>query len=273
MSESAPVNGREAWADAQYVRVAVEDRVAVVTIDHAPVNALSRQVLRELSTVMAALGEDRRVKAIVLTGAGQLAFVAGVDIKELPEVQTLEDAQAFIGLGQETFNRIERLSKPVIAALNGPAIGGGLELALACHMRIAGDRVQLGNTEIDLGLIPAWGATQRLTRIIGPAKATELILTGRRIPAQEAFRLNLVNKVVPGGEVLKTARDLGRVIAEKSALAIGAALSAIGAGWRGNLDEGLAAEAAAFGQLFGHDDLREGIAAFLEKRRPQFKDQ
>jgi enoyl-CoA hydratase/carnithine racemase len=139
-------------------------------------------------------------------------------------------------------------------------------------MRIAGDRVQLGQPEINLGIIPGWGGTQRLTRIVGPAKAAEIILTGKNITAQEAARLNLVNKVVPGGEVLKTARDLARVIADKSALAIAAALEAIGGGWRGDLEAGLAGELAAFQWVAKGDDWREGVSAFLEKRRPQFKD-
>ncbi len=143
---------------------------------------------------------------------------------------------------------------------------------MSCHMRIAGDRVQLGQPEIDLGLIPGWGGTQRLVRIVGAAKATEIILTGNKITAQEALRLNLVNKVVPGGEVLKTARDLARVIAEKSAPAIAAAMEAIDGGWRGDLQAGLDGEREALVWMFGHEDAREGVSAFLEKRRPQFKD-
>jgi enoyl-CoA hydratase/carnithine racemase len=257
----------------EFVKVAIDDRVATVTLDHPPVNAFNRKMLEELGTVMRDLAGDPAVKVIVLTAAGQLAFVAGADIGEIRQIQTIEDAQAFITLGQRTFTQIENMPKPVIAAITGLALGGGLELVMACHMRICGDRVQFGQPEIDLGIIPGWGGTQRLARIVGPAKATEIILTGRRIPAQEAYRLNLVNKVVPGNEVLKTARDLARVIAEKSAPAVSLALQAIGDGWRGNLEAGLTAEANAFTKLSIYEDWREGVAAFLEKRRPVFKDQ
>ncbi len=257
---------------AQYVKVSIDDRVATVTLDHPPVNALNKQVLEELRAVMAKLAEDPQVKVIVLAAAGQLAWVAGADITEIAQVKSKEEAQAFLEFGQETYTQIEKMRKPVIAAITGMALGGGLELAMSCHIRIAGDRVQLGQPEINLGIIPGWGGTQRLARIVGPAKATEIILTGKNITAQEAARLNLVNKVVPGGEVLKTARDMARVIAEKSGPTIAAAMEAIDAGWRGNLDAGLTGEREAFLWLFGHDDVREGISAFLEKRRPQFKD-
>lgn len=257
---------------AQYVKVSIDDRVATVTLDHPPVNALNHQTLEELAAAMAQLAENPQVKAIVLAAAGQLAWIAGADISEIAKVTSKEESEAFLRLGQQTYSQIENMRKPVIAAITGMALGGGLELAMACHMRIAGDRVQLGQPEINLGIIPGWGGTQRLARIVGPAKAAEIILTGKNITAQEAARLNLVNKVVPGGEVLKTARDLARVIAEKSAPTIAAAMQAIGAGWRGDLEGGLAAEREAFMWLFGHDDVREGISAFLEKRRPQFKD-
>ncbi len=257
---------------AQYVKVSIEDRVATVTIDHPPVNALNKQTLQELDAAMRQLADDPAVKVIVLAAAGQMAFVAGADIGEMAAVKSVEEAETFLRLGQETFTRIENMRKPVIAAINGVALGGGLELAMACHMRISGDRVQFGQPEIDLGIIPGFGGTQRLPRIVGPAKAAEIILTGKRITAQEALRLNLVNKVVPGGEVLKTARDMARVIAEKSALAIAAAMEAIDGGWRGNLDAGLAGEAAAFQTLSKGEDWHEGMTAFLEKRRPQFKD-
>jgi enoyl-CoA hydratase/carnithine racemase len=257
---------------AQYVKIGIEDRVATVTLDHPPVNALNKQMLQELGAAMDQLAGDASVKVIVLTAAGQLAWVAGADIGEIASVKSPEEAQAFILLGQQTYSKIENMRKPVIAAITGLALGGGLELAMSCHMRIAGDRVQLGQPEINLGIIPGWGGTQRLTRIVGPAKAAEIILTGKNITAQEAARLNLVNKVVPGGEVLKTARDLARVIADKSALAIAAALEAIGGGWRGDLEAGLAGELAAFQWVAKGDDWREGVSAFLEKRRPQFKD-
>jgi len=170
------------------------------------------------------------------------------------------------------FNKIECSPKPFIAAINGVALGGGMELALACHMRIIGDRAKIGQPEINLGIIPGWGGTQRLPRLVGRAKAIEWILTGDQITAQEAYRLNLVNKVVPGGEVLKTARDLGKKIAQKGAATIRAALDAITNGSARPLAEGLVYEANQFAVLFETEDMREGVRAFLDKRQPVFKD-
>jgi len=201
-----------------------------------------------------------------------MAFVAGADINEFTRLTTAEDTRTFIENGQHTFDKIENSPKPFIAAINGVALGGGMELAMSCHMRIIGDRVRLGQPEINLGIIPGWGGTQRLTRIVGPAKATEIILTGDNLTAQEAFRLNLVNKVVPGGEVLKTAKDLAKKIASKGGLAIAAALNAISQARDAELVAGLAVEANNIVALVGSDDTREGITAFLEKRQPVFRD-
>lgn len=259
-------------ADKQFVKVTVEDRVAIITIDHAPVNALNNQVLDELSATVDEVAADPEVKAAVVTGGGQMAFVAGADINEFTKLTTPEQAKTFIVKGQSTFTKIENSPKPFIAAINGVALGGGMELALACHMRIAGDRVRLGQPEINLGIIPGWGGTQRLTRIVGPAKASELILTGDNFTAQEAFRLNLVNKVVPGGEVLKTAKDLAKKIAGKGGLAIAAAMDSIGKARDAEIDAGLAIEADNVSKLVVTEDAREGITAFLSKRQPVFKD-
>ncbi len=259
-------------SERQFVKVSVEERVALVTIDHAPVNALNQATLTELAAAVAEVIADQEVKAVVITGAGQIAFVAGADISEFAKLESAEQAQVVSEQVQGLFSQIENAPKPFIAALNGVALGGGLELAMACHLRIIGDRVKVGQPEINLGIIPGWGGTQRLARLVGQAKAIELILTGDSITAQEAFRLNLVNKVVPGGEVLKTARDLARKIAQKSGPATRAALAAIQGGIDQPVAAGLKLEAEQFGQIALTEDAREGVTAFLQKRQPAFKD-
>ena len=175
-------------------------------------------------------------------------------------------------LGQAVFLKIQRLGKPVIAAINGVCLGGGLELAMSCHLRISGDRARFGQPEISLGIIPGWGGTQRLPRLIGKAKATEWILTGEMVMAQEALRLGLVNQVVPQDQVLKAAKDLARKIASKGAIAITQSLRAIEDGLDLPLEAGLAQEADAFGAVAATEDSREGVKAFTEKRQPQFHD-
>jgi len=260
---------------ADFIRYTVEDRVATLVIDHPPVNALNSQTLMELNAALDELLANDEVKVIVVTGGGQLAFVAGADIGEIGSIVKSRDGRVavdMIELGQCVFAKIERSHKPVIAAINGVCLGGGLELAMACHMRIAGDRVRLGQPEINLGIIPGWGGTQRLPRIVGAGKATEMILTGDQITAQQALQLRLVNLVVPGGEVMRQAKGLARKLAEKSAVTVSAALTAIGAGLDGGLQAGLAKEREQFVRIADSEDVREGVTAFLEKRQPQFKD-
>jgi len=260
---------------AEFIRYTLEDRIAVLVIAHPPVNALNRQTLSELDAALDELAANPDVKVIVITGAGQLAFVAGADLSEIGAIakaRDLEAAQSMLSLGQRVFNKVERSRKPVIAAINGPCIGGGLELAMACHIRIAGDRARFGQAEISLGIIPGWGGTQRLARIVGSSKATEIILTGDQITAQQAMQLRLVNMVVPGDQVLRQAKGLAAKIAGKSALAVSAALSAIGSAFDADLPAGLAKEREQFLGLIGGEDVSEGITAFMEKRQPQFKD-
>ena len=254
------------------VKVSVEDGVAIVTIDHRPVNALNRQTVQELDQALEGIRAEVTVKVVILTGAGSLAFVAGADVKELGRLSSTQEAQEAAAFGQQVFLKLQRLSKPVIAAINGVCLGGGLELAMSCHLRISGDRVRFGQPEINLGIIPGWGGTQRLARLIGKAKATEWILTGDMVMAQEAHRLGLVNQVVPQDQVLKAAKDLARKIASKGAVAVREALQAIEAGLDLPLDQGLAKEAEAFGRVAATEDCKEGIKAFVEKRQPQFKD-
>ncbi len=246
--------------------------MAVVTVDHPPVNALNQATLEELNAVVDEVIASEQVKAVVVTGGGQIAFVAGADINEFTKLETAEQAQGVSRQVQTLFDKIACAPKPFIAAINGVALGGGLELAMACHMRVIGDRAKVGQPEINLGIIPGWGGTQRLARLVGTAKAIELILTGDNLTAQEAYRLNLVNKVVPGGEVLKTAKDLAKKIAQKGALAIRASLQAIVGGADLPLAQGLALEAEQFGTIGLSEDAREGVSAFLQKRQPVFKD-
>ncbi|HEC34877.1 MAG TPA: enoyl-CoA hydratase [Chloroflexi bacterium] len=261
----------------QYIRTQVEDRVAVLTIDHPPVNSFNKQVVTELDEALDRLLADDEVKAIVITGGGTNAFVAGADIPEIKELLDRPEegyaaSREFIKRGQGVNLKIEKATKPIIAAINGFCLGGGLELAMSCHMRICSDRARLGQPEINLGIIPGWGGTQRLARIVGKGKAIELILTGDMITAQEAYRLGLVNKVVPAGAVLKEARGLARKIVSKSKFPIAAALRAITQGLAVPIEEGLTVEAEQFVGLADTEDIREGISAFLEKRQPQFKD-
>jgi len=259
----------------QYIRTEVEDRIAVLTVDHPPVNSFNAQVVTELEQAIDELLADDEVKAVVITGGGTNAFVAGADIPEIKEqFESTDDAGAgeFIERGHRTFLKIERATKPIIAAINGFCLGGGLELAMACHMRICSDRARLGQPEINLGIIPGWGGTQRLPRHVGKGKAFEMILSGDMITAQEAYRIGLVNKVVPAGAVLKEAQGLARKIVSKSKFPVAAALRAVTEGLAVSIEEGLKIEAQQFVILKEKEDPLEGLGAFLEKRQPRFQD-
>jgi enoyl-CoA hydratase/carnithine racemase len=261
--------------DWQNIRAEVTDKIAVLTIDHPPVNSFNSQVVTELEEAIDGLLADDEVKAIIITGGGTNAFVAGADIPEIRDLFESADEVAAAEFGQRghrTFFKIERSPKPVIAAINGFCLGGGLELAMACHMRICSDRARLGQPEINLGIIPGWGGTQRLPRLVGKGKAIEMILTGDMITAQDAYRIGLVNKVVPAGAVLKEAQGLARKIVSKSKFPTAAALQAISQGLEVTIDEGLRIETQEFGKLTDTEDAREGVSAFLEKRQAQFKD-
>jgi enoyl-CoA hydratase len=257
----------------QNIRTEVADRIAVLTVDHPPVNSFNTQVMTELNQAIDELLADDEVKTIVITGGGTNAFIAGADISEikalLDQPGGLKEASE---VGQALFLKIENSPKPVIAAINGFCLGGGLELAMSCHMRICSDRARLGQPEINLGLTPGWGGTQRLSRLAGKGKAIELILTGDMITAQEAYRIGLVNKVVPAGAVLKEAQGLARKIVSKSKFPTSAALRAITEGLALPIEEGLKIEAEEFGGLADTGDAHEGVSAFLEKRQAQFED-
>lgn len=246
-------------------------RIAHVTINRPDkLNALNAQAKAELKQAFEIIKNDSNVDVVILTGAGEKAFVAGTDIKELTELNT-ESGKIFSEDGQSVFNLIENLGKPVIAAVNGYVLGGGTELALACHIRIASENAKFGQPEVNLGIIPGYGGTQRLARLIGKGRAMELILTGDQIDAQEAYRIGLVNKVVSQAELMKTAEAVAQKILSKGQLAIRLALKAVNMTAETNLTDGQALEASLFGLCCGTEDFKEGTKAFLEKRKPEFK--
>lgn len=253
------------------VKMHVEDRIAFLEIDHPPANALSRAVLDDLARAVEHIEADTGVKVAVITGAGKF-FVAGADIKEMSEQEGTPAGEALAKHGQHILNRIEASAKPYIAAINGACLGGGLELAMACHLRYAASGAKLGQPEINLGLIPGFGGTQRLPRLIGQAAALEMLLTGAPVSAEDAHALGLVNRVVAPDQLREAAIDIALQIAKKGRLASEEILRAVRTGGELPLVEALALEAEAFGRAFGSSDKDEGIAAFLEKREPQFDD-
>jgi len=246
--------------------------VAVLTIDHPPVNTLDARTFEALRDAFDAAMIDDAVKVIVITGVGQ-SFIAGADVSELQAIGSAQDAREKAEAGQALFCRVERSPKPVIGAINGRyCLGGGNELALACHLRIAEEKAKFGQPETKLGLIPGWGGTQRLTRLVGVGRAIELILTGDPIRAEEAHRIGLVNRVVPEGEALQEALRLAKRLASQSRLALAQALDAIYTGLDVGLERGLEYEVERFSEMADTEDMHEGLRAFLEKRRPQFRD-
>jgi enoyl-CoA hydratase len=252
------------------VRLEIEGRIATLTIDRPEVlNALNRSVVLELALVLDRVASDPKIGGLIVTGAGPKAFVAGADIQELKVLDGPTGYEAS-RLGQGVFRRLERLPKPSVAAVNGYALGGGCELALACTLRVAAEGARLGLPEVTLGIIPGYGGTQRLARLVGAGKALELILTGEPVDAREALRIGLVNRVAPGPELLGAARTLLDTILARGPLAVRAALEVVRAGMDGPIDSGLELEAQAFGLLCGTADMHEGMEAFLGKRKAAF---
>ena len=247
------------------------DGVRVLTIDRPDkLNALNRQTLEALDAAFAAAGEDPAVRAVVLTGSGGKAFVAGADIAEMNALTAIEGRE-FSLLGQRLMRRIERLPKPVIAMVNGYALGGGLELAMACHLRVAADSARLGQPEVNLGLIPGFGGTQRLLRLAGRAATLELCLLGTPIDAARALQLGLVNRVVPAADLESETMKLAAQLASAAPLALRGVLDAVVLGGECGIEEGLQFETAQFALLFASEDMREGTDAFLAKRKPQYQ--
>jgi enoyl-CoA hydratase len=251
--------------------VSRDGAVATVTVNRPQVlNALNAQTLDELARAVAVLGADAGIRAVIVTGAGEKAFVAGADISELAALSP-EQAKAHALKGQRAFDAIEQMGKPVIAAINGFALGGGCELAMACTLRLAADTARLGQPEINLGVTPGFAGTQRLTRLVGKAVALELLLSGRHITAEEALRIGLVNRVIPGAELAGAARALATDLATKAPIATRFILEAVRQGSESSFEHGELLEATLFGLAFATADMREGTRAFLEKRKPVFK--
>jgi len=249
----------------------IKNKIAFVTINRPDkLNALNNDTLNELKTCFENIRLNDDVNVVILTGAGEKAFVAGADISELNKLDGTT-GKTFAEFGQGVFNQIENLNKPVIAAVNGFALGGGCELAMACHIRLASEKAKFGQPEVNLGIIPGYGGTQRLSRLINTGRAAELILTGDIIDANEAFRIGLVNKVYKLEELLDKATELAEKISSKGQIAVELSLKAIVS--TNNLSEtdGLKYEAELFGNCCSTEDFKEGTSAFLEKRKPEFK--
>jgi enoyl-CoA hydratase len=255
----------------QNVRTENRDGVLVVTIDRPKVlNALNAETVEEIYQVFAAAHDDANVKAVILTGGGEKAFVAGADINELAQKTPITGKETS-ERGQFILAYIERFPKIVIAAINGFALGGGCEIALACHIRIASEKAQIGLPEVTLGIIPGYGGTQRMARLLGKGKALELICTGDRVGAAEAERIGLVNRVVAADQLMAVAEEMARKIMSRGPLAIRAAIEAVNMGSEMSIREGEFLEATLFGLLCASDDTKEGMNAFLEKRPANFK--
>jgi enoyl-CoA hydratase/carnithine racemase len=244
--------------------------IGYVTVNRPKVrNALNTPTWRDLRTAFEAARDDDEVRGVILTGAGGKAFIAGADIGELAHVSAVE-AEAASRLGQEVLDLIEDLGKPVIAAVNGFALGGGCETAMACTIRIASEDAAFGQPEVTLGLIPGGGGTQRLPRLVGKGRALQLILSGEMIGAQEAYRIGLVNEVVPAAELMARAEAILKKIASNAPVAVTFALTAVNKGLETTQGEGLLLEASYFGLCAATEDKKEGTTAFLEKRAPRF---
>lgn len=255
----------------QFLKTKKDESAFIITIDNPPVNLLNLKLIEEISLAIRQANDDDEIKGIVITGAGNNAFCAGADLRMMQGF-TPEDAAKIVEAGHKSFLKVENSAKPVIAAVNGLALGGGNELAMSCDIRFVSDRARFGQPEVKLGLIPGWGGTQRMSRLIGTGKAKELIFSGQMINAQEALRVGLVNKIVPDGEELRAATDFIRMLASNvSPLALSQAKIAINEGIQTpSLKEALEYEVRAVKVLSTSNDLKEGVQSFLEKRPPKF---
>lgn len=258
-------------SDWQMIRLEKEAPLALVTLTNPPLNVLHPQMVSELHACFTALATDAEVVVVILTGQGERAFCAGFDIKEFPRMMQPGGAEALAKQLHAGLGAIQHLGKPTIAAINGLALGGGLEVAMACDLRVVAANAQLGQPEIKLGLFPGAGGTQRLPRLVGPGKAKELMYLGEPIGAEEAYRIGLANRVAPAGEALVVARQIGQTIAGMAGVALRYIQEAVNRGMQTTLDEGLKIEADLFAKVFQTEDVREGVEAFINKRRPNFK--
>lgn len=261
--------GKELSLNYEFLLVDIEHSVATVTIHRPPVNPLNSKVFQELNQIITELDERQDVKVIIITGNGEKAFVAGADIHEMLELDTVGMLN-MNKVSREAFSKIENATKPVIAAINGVALGGGLELALACDLRIASEKAKFAFPEIGLGIIPGAGGTQRLQRIVGQGIAKELLYFGETITSEKALQLQIVNKVVPAEEVLPAAKEWAEKLAQKPQVALRMLKLAVNSGANVDLESGLTIETTCFGNAFATEDRKEGLSAFVEKRKPNF---
>ncbi|WP_342766571.1 enoyl-CoA hydratase-related protein [Candidatus Borrarchaeum sp.] len=246
------------------------DKIGIITINRPnALNAFNKDVIDKFDNLLDEIGNDGRVKVVIITGEGERAFCTGADLAGIKN-STKEEFAQFIEKGQMLMRKIETMKKPFIAAINGFALGGGLELALACDIRIASENAKLGTPEVGVGLIPGWGATQRLPKVIGLGRAKELILTGNHISAKDAERLGLVNKVVTFDELIPSANKIAEKIANNAPIAVQLAKAATNVSFEGNIEEGYKHELEAEKKCFETEDLREGIQALFDKRKPNF---
>jgi enoyl-CoA hydratase len=254
----------------EFLKVNTEEFIATISISRPPANALSSAILKELTAVLDDLENDENVRVIILHGEGRF-FSAGADIKEFTTIESGEKATELAVNGQQVMERLEQFSKPVIAAIHGAALGGGLELAMGCHIRLVTENAKLGLPELQLGLIPGFAGTQRLTRYVGLAKAAEMMWTGEPITGKEAVEWGLANRVVPEEQLLEEAKKLAQKIAQKSPVSVRATIQLLNAAKSKPFHEAVQQEAELFGQVFTSEDAKEGIQAFIEKRPAQFK--
>lgn len=254
----------------EYLKWSHEDNIATITFQRPPANALSSGLLRELSALLDEIEPNREIGVIVIHGEGRF-FSAGADIKEFTTVSTSEGFANLGKFGQDLFDRMEKFPKPIIASIHGAALGGGLELAMACHIRLVSETAKLGLPELQLGLIPGFAGTQRLPKYVGFARAAEMMFTSEPITGREAVQFGLANHAYPEGEVLNQAYALAKKIAKKSPVAIKAAIQLLNYTKTEEFYEGTKKEAELFGQVFVSADAKEGIQAFIEKREPNFK--
>lgn len=254
----------------QFVRWSAEGGVATLEVDRPPLNALSYQAKEEIAACLEEVAADPSVRCLIVFGAGGRAFSVGSDIKEFPEVTARRLGRQRAAHEHAVYNRLDFFPVPTIAAIEGHCLGGGLELALACDLRVAGETARLGLPEVKLGVFPAGGGTERLPRLIGEARARELIYTGEPADAREAWRIGLVNRVAPAGQALATARDLGRTIASRSAVTLRTVKAVMDRGLAMDLLQAQQVAIQAISELFQSEAVREGVAAFLEKRTPNF---
>lgn len=270
-ADTTKIRGEETMKEFNSIECTITDNIAVLTINRPKfLNALNSEVLRELSEAADWIDKDASIRAVIVTGAGEKAFAAGADIAEMQNKDVLE-AREFSSLGNSVFSQLENLKKPVIAAVNGFALGGGCELAMACDIRIASNRAKFGQPEVGLGIMAGFGGSQRLARLVGVGIAKEILFTGDMINAERAYEIGLVNRVVDASAVLEEAKKVAQTIAAKSPLGVSFTKKAVNDGVNLDLERALLLESEIFGSLFSTKDQSEGMSAFLEKRQPVFK--